>query len=35
MARMERSIEFRSSIGMEKLAVYVLEGDNVSSVDLE
>lgn len=28
MARMERAIEFRSSIGMEKLAGYVFEGDN-------
>lgn len=34
MARIERSIEFRSSIGMENLAGYVLEGDDGFSVDL-
>lgn len=35
MARMEKSIEFRCSIGMEKLAGYALEGDDGFSVDLE
>lgn len=35
MARIERSIEFRSSIGMEKLAGYVLEGDDGFSLELE